>query len=119
MTYPRDTAVLGVQIVGRDDIGLIAESGGFYWYLTDCCEASAKGSFVGCEPAVVCRKCYCEVDPRLGDLPTVTDELRAVAGDDRPTSCPVCGAPVNAEGCSVEMAHDYPDADAADLAGEA
>lgn len=23
-----------------------------------------------------------------------------------PTTCPVCGAPVNSEGCTVELGHD-------------
>lgn len=55
-----------VMIVGRDDIGLIASTdGGFRYYLTDCCLASAKGSM----GVVCCRACYEEVDERLGGIP--------------------------------------------------
>ena len=58
-----------VTIIGRDEVGLIAETDetGVKWryYLTDCCLASAKGlaDYIGC------RSCYAEVDPALGDLP--------------------------------------------------
>lgn len=34
-------------------------------YITDCCDASSKGSMDG----VVCRACYREVDPYLGGIP--------------------------------------------------
>lgn len=39
------------------------DSGAFY--ITDCCDASAKGS----NGVIVCRSCHDEVDPRLGDTP--------------------------------------------------
>lgn len=54
-----------VAVLGRDDVGLIAESDGFRYYLTECCFASAKGSMGG----IVCRACYYEVDPALGGIP--------------------------------------------------
>lgn len=78
----------GVTIVGDDGIGLIAESTdhpGFRYYLTDCCLASAKGSMVGDEPAVVCRACYHVVDDALGGIPAD----RPVVDPPLP-SCPVC-----------------------------
>ena len=51
-----------VRKLGRDDVGLLAESDGIVYYLTDCCEASAKGL----EDYVGCRACYREIDPALG-----------------------------------------------------
>lgn len=42
---------------------------GWDFYITDCCDASAKGSVAGDYPAVVCRACYTEVDPALGGIP--------------------------------------------------
>jgi len=36
----------------------------FYWFLTDCCRASAKGV----EWGVACRACYGEIDPSFGGL---------------------------------------------------
>ena len=41
---------------------------GSAWYVTECCQASAKGSTADGRPAVVCRSCYREVDPRLGGI---------------------------------------------------
>jgi hypothetical protein len=58
-----------VHVLGRDGIGWVAEADGFRYYLTECCGASAKGSVAGGEPAVVCRCCYSEIDPMLGDVP--------------------------------------------------
>ena len=57
------------QIVGTDEVGTIAETGGFRYYLTSCCAASTTGSIAGGVPAVVCRECYTEVDSRLGGIP--------------------------------------------------
>ena len=31
---------------------------GSAWYVTECCQASAKGSTADGRPAVVCRSCY-------------------------------------------------------------
>lgn len=31
-------------------------------------------------------------------------------GVERPATCPVCGAPVNDEGCTIEIGHDQEDA---------
>lgn len=36
--------------------------------LTPCCQASGTGSYVGDEPAVVCRSCYREVPAFYGDF---------------------------------------------------
>lgn len=52
-------------VLGRDDVGLVAESDGMRYYLTDCCLASAKG----CDGYVGCRACYQEIDPELGGIP--------------------------------------------------
>lgn len=87
-----------VRILGRDGIGWVAEDpscGGFRYYLTACCGASAKGSVAGGEPATVCRSCYVEVDPMLGDLPA-SDRCSCVGpcADGRTygaASCPVHG----------------------------
>lgn len=57
-----------MQIIGRDDVGTIAESDGFRYYLTDCCRASAKGS-VNSPTGVCCRACYAAIDPDLGGVP--------------------------------------------------
>lgn len=38
---------------------------GWTWYLTDCCDASAKGSECG----TVCRACYRPVCSSLGGIP--------------------------------------------------
>jgi hypothetical protein len=64
-TFPTQHPVGDVVIVGDDGTGLIAESEGFRYYLTDCCLASAKGSM----GAVVCRCCYREIDDALGGIP--------------------------------------------------
>jgi hypothetical protein len=54
---------------------LVVESEDIQWALTPCCHASAKGSFVGDEPAVVCRHCYEPVDPSLGGTPVIVAEI--------------------------------------------
>jgi hypothetical protein len=41
---------------------LVAQNDGMRYFLTDCCQASAKGSM----DAVVCRACYREVDDAYG-----------------------------------------------------
>lgn len=56
------------NIVGTDHVGTIARQDGFAYYLTACCQASAKGS-ANVASGVCCRACYAEVDPRLGGLP--------------------------------------------------
>jgi hypothetical protein len=59
-----------VMIVGRDEVGLLAESAdlpGFRYYLTDCCLASAKGS-ANSPTGVCCRACYAAIDPALGGV---------------------------------------------------
>lgn len=67
-------------VLGRNDIGIVAEDGGMQFYLTDCCVASAKGSIDG----VVCRKCYGLIDPMLGGLPKEDGPLTEVYGDGIP-----------------------------------
>lgn len=59
------TAVSDVVVLGRDQIGAVAEADGVRYYLTECCGASAKG----CDGYIGCRACYHEVDPRLGGVP--------------------------------------------------
>jgi hypothetical protein len=59
------------RVVERDDQGLrFVVLDGFAFYITDCCDASAKGSM----GEVVCRACYREIDPALGGLPTVNSK---------------------------------------------
>jgi hypothetical protein len=61
-----------VIVLGRDEVGTVAESEGMRYYLTECCGASAKGL----EGYIGCRSCYAEIDPALGGLPdqeAVTD----------------------------------------------
>lgn len=55
----------------------LIKSGDMIVALTTCCEATGKGSFVHEEdrPAVVCRKCYREVDMMFGDFAVTADEL--------------------------------------------
>lgn len=63
---------MSVEIVGRDKVGRIArDEDGSAFYVTECCAASAKGSM----GAVVCRKCYRDIDPSLGGIPA--DEGRS------------------------------------------
>lgn len=57
-----------VIVLGRDEVGVVAESDGFRYYLTPCCGASAKGL----EDYIGCRACYVEVDPSLGGVPDKT-----------------------------------------------
>lgn len=52
-------------VLGRDAVGVIAESDGMRFYLTECCGASAKGL----EDYIGCRSCYGEIDPSLGGVP--------------------------------------------------
>lgn len=52
--------------------GSLALSYGTVYPLTPCCAASAKGSMAGDEPATVCRACYHEIDPMLGDCAVVS-----------------------------------------------
>lgn len=54
-----------VTVVGRDEVGVIAQSDGMSYYLTECCGASAKG----CDGYIGCRACYQEIDPELGGTP--------------------------------------------------
>lgn len=64
----------GVIVLGRDDVGIVAESDGMRYYLTECCGASAKGGEYG----TVCRACYEDIDPALGGLPD--SELTVTVG---------------------------------------
>lgn len=68
-----------VVVLGHNDIGVVAESEGFRYYLTACCGASAKG----CDGYTGCRACYVEIDPALGGLPE-WDPLTTVYGDGIP-----------------------------------
>lgn len=65
-----------VIVIGRNEIGAVAESMGMRYYLTPCCGASAKGS----ESGIVCRACYYLIDEALGGLPE-WDPLTEVYGD--------------------------------------
>lgn len=44
----------------------LASAEGSLYPLTPCCKASATGSIVDDQPAVVCRNCYHEVSPLYG-----------------------------------------------------
>lgn len=57
---------MSVEIIGRDDISVIAKDNDLtlYYRLTNCCGASGKGSEVA--SGVVCRACYREVLPEFG-----------------------------------------------------
>lgn len=69
-----------VTIVGRSPFGKIAESEGIFYLLTPCCEASGKGSMVDEVPAIVCRKCYNEVDAIYGMAGDSLDQIINMAG---------------------------------------
>lgn len=69
-----------VIALGRNEIGIIAESEGMRYYLTECCAASAKGSGEG----VVCRACYQYIDERLGGLPAQSGPVPVPFGDGVP-----------------------------------
>jgi len=63
------------RFVGMSPEGwVVVEAYGLRYGLTPCCGASAKGSMVGDEPAIVCRACYAEVDPLLGGEATVNPD---------------------------------------------
>lgn len=66
-----------VLVLGRDDIGLIAEGDGMRYYLTDCCIASAKGM----EDGTGCRGCYNLIDASLGGLPPQSGPVPNPLGD--------------------------------------
>lgn len=51
-----------VEILGRDILGPIALNGSIIYRLTNCCEASGKGSGNG----VICRGCYRPVVDEYG-----------------------------------------------------
>lgn len=55
-------------------VGSLALSDGIVYPLTACCSASAKGSMALGEPATVCRGCYEEIDPAMGDCAVVGSE---------------------------------------------
>lgn len=55
-----------VLVIGRDVVGVIAESEGFRYYITECCAASATGT----DDGTACRNCYSEVSDALGDVPS-------------------------------------------------
>lgn len=52
-------------ILGRDEVGLVAENEHGRVYLTECCLASAKG----CADYIGCRACYAPIDDALGGVP--------------------------------------------------
>jgi hypothetical protein len=56
-------------VLGRDDVGLVAECDGIRYYLTECCGASAKGI----EGGVGCRSCYRYIDDALGGAAMAPD----------------------------------------------
>ena len=62
-----------VRLVGRDEIGYVAQIDGWdhRYYLTDCCGASAKGV----ERGVACRSCYRLIDPMLGGTLSLEEPL--------------------------------------------
>jgi hypothetical protein len=49
-------------VLGRDEVGLVAQDGRMRYYLTECCLASAKG----CDGYVGCRGCYQPISDSLG-----------------------------------------------------
>lgn len=70
----------GPIVLGRDDVGIIAEGDGMRYYLTECCLASAKGM----ADCVGCRGCYTEIDPALGGLPPQSGPVPEPFGDGLP-----------------------------------
>lgn len=80
-----DTAFEISRSVGVDNDGFRyavvreRDGRGFAFRITDCCDASAKGSMVGDFPAVVCRNCYQVVDPMLGMEPNLTESRTTVS----------------------------------------
>lgn len=90
-----------VIVLGRDAVGVIAESDGMRYYLTDCCGASAKG----CEDYIGCCACYREVHPALGDAPdkrVVYDEPAQGADRIRLVSRPVDFVEVYGDGITYD-----------------
>lgn len=65
------TGVEEVRIVGRDQVGIIAETvigeRKLRYYLTDCCRASSKGTG-GSPTGVCCHACYQPVPAALGGV---------------------------------------------------
>lgn len=66
-----------VVVIGRDQVGVIAQSMGMRYYLTECCGASAKGGAEG----TICRACYRPIDEALGGVPAQTGPVPIVFGD--------------------------------------
>jgi hypothetical protein len=63
-----------VKILGRDNVGLVAETDtGWLFYLTDCCKAATTGA----EAGVVCKACYRVVNPGLGGVPEAKAVVKA------------------------------------------
>jgi transcriptional regulator with XRE-family HTH domain len=64
-----------MRIVGtREGGGKVAESDGIMYLLTECCEASGKGSIAdGMDGSVVCRECYQQVSGDYGDCGDTRD----------------------------------------------
>ncbi len=57
------------RVVLVDDIGIrYVIDDGMAFYITDCCDATAKGT-ANAESGVCCRSCYEELDPVMGGLP--------------------------------------------------
>lgn len=69
------TPVVRVDRHGRDvrldtwGMEYVRDEDGFAFYVTPCCDASAKGT----EWGIVCRSCYEDVDPSLGGVPEPYD----------------------------------------------
>ena len=63
---------------------LFATDGTGYWPLTDCCEATGKGS-ADSETGVVCRSCYIEYPTEFGTYFTL-DQYNAHQRDDEEVS---------------------------------
>ncbi len=62
--------------------GLLTVTDGMMHYLTRCCGASAKGSANG-STGVVCRACYCDIDPEIGNAWMVDDPASWTQYQDR------------------------------------
>lgn len=60
---------MDVLILGRDEVGLVAEEEGVRFHLTECCLAVATGS-ISSSTAVRCPTCYREVRAELTHTPS-------------------------------------------------
>lgn len=77
MTTAHRTTASGLEVrYDRNGFEWVTNRDGDQFYITDCCDASAKGG----EHGTVCRRCYRSIDPSLGGIPEPFPE------DDSPTS---------------------------------